>query len=451
MHLPTDPPARWRPWLVIAIAVAAGLVAVGLRLYFVLHAQVLQPVDQQFVRGDAVQYYRYAWNLVHRGTFSSAWSGASVASPDSFRDPGYPAFLAVIQAATGSFDAFYGVTLIAQAILGGLTVVLLVVAARRALPVGWLAFAALLMAIWPHSVAMPAYLLSETLLGFLCAVAVCLYTWATSRRTVFAWVITGLAFSAAAMTNAVLLPFGAVLALIAAWRRDINGRMARALLIASLALPAAWGVRSLTLPPSPSATGRAVTNLVQGSWPSYHLAFQLASHGDANARAQLDEMQAEMDLLQAHPADGARLVLRRLAEAPAAYLGWYVSKPALLWDWNIRIGQGDIYVYPTRDSPFKTSPAFAALEGICFVLNPILMVLALFASLLAVGRRSVPPEVRAMAGLALFITLVYGALQSEPRYAIPFRGLEMLLGAAAIPMGLAWWRSLRIRDGHQGS
>jgi len=451
MH-PFHPMHPRRPtYIALVIALVAGIVATGLRLWFVTHAQVLQPVDLEYVRGDAVQYYRYAWNLIHRHTFSVAWSGAAVAAPDSFRDPGYPVVLGIIMAATGSFDPFYATTLLVQAILGGATVALLVIACRRVLSLPWLAAAALLMAIWPHSIAIPAYLLSETLLAFLCSVALCVYGWATTRPRAGRLVVAGVAFGLAALTNAVLIPFGLVLALFAWWRGGLGTRPAAALLIASLALPMAWGARSLTLPDVPSAKGRAMTNLVQGSWPSYHLAYQLASHGDAGAQAEIDAMQEEIDTLQAKPSAGAALMLGRLGERPWTYLRWYLSKPALLWDWSIRIGQGDVYVYPTRESPLKTSSLLAAMAGACYVLNPILMLLALIASVLALVRRGTPPPLQAIACLSLFVTLVYTILQAEPRYSIPFRGPEMLLAMAAVPVGLKAWRQRQKRDGVQES
>jgi hypothetical protein len=413
------------------IAVLGGLLALLLRWYFVTHAQVLQDVNQEHIRGDAVQYYRYAWNLVHRGVFSSASPASPEALPNSFRDPGYPLLMAGAMAVTRNFSAFYAAMLLTQAVLGALTVSLLVLAARRWLPRAALVTSAILMAVWPHSVSITAYLLSETLVGFLCAVALLALSWSIQRPSPGRYLLTGLAFGSAAMTNAVLIPFGVLLACVLWWRKLGHRRCAIALALASLLLPVAWGARSLTLPPSQSATSRAITNLVQGSWPTYHVAYQLAAaEGDPESMDQLRGMQYEMDLLQKDPLAGLALMRHRMSELPLPYLMWYLGKPRLLWDWDIRIGQGDIYVYATRSSPFAKGGPWALLEAVCFLLNPLLMWMALAGTIGALGQRRVVGVACAL--LALYVTFVYSVLQSEPRYSIPFRGIEILLAAAGV-------------------
>ncbi|MGE7139691.1 hypothetical protein ACQKIE_18850 [Luteibacter sp. NPDC031894] len=435
---------------VMLIAVLGGLLALLLRWYFVTHAQVLQTVDQENIRGDAVQYYRYAWNMVHRSVFSSASPATAVAVPNSFRDPGYPLLMAGVLASTSSFQMFYGVMLLLQAFLGALTVSLLVLAARDWLSTAALAVAAVVMAIWPHSVAITAYLLSETLVGLLCAASLLTLSWAVRRPSAARYIATGLSFGLAAMTNAALIPLGCLLAITLYWRKLSEPRLVLALALASLALPTAWGVRSLTLPPSTSATSRAITNLVQGSWPTYHVAYQLAaSEGDPESMDQLRGMQYEMDLLQKDPMAGLALMRHRMSELPVPYLLWYLGKPKLLWDWDIRIGQGDIYVYATRASPFEKGGPWAPMEAACFMLNPILMVLALVGAIAAMGLRRREGMAIACSALAIFVTLVYSVLQSEPRYSIPFRGIEILLatgGAAWLISTMHRWKASRDVD-----
>jgi hypothetical protein len=419
--------------------------ALALRVYFVTHAQVLQAVDEESVRADASQYYHYAWNLAHRGVFSSAMPSAPAASPDSFRDPGYPLLLALAMQLTRSFGSFYAFMLLAQAVLGAATVSVLTVAARRWLPQGGLAFAAVLMAVWPHSISIPAYLLTETLVGFLCAVALLLTDLASRRATTGGWSIVGVAWSLAAMTNAVLLPLGLVLAIFLRLRSKMDRRAALALALASLVLPIGWGIRSAALPSTSSSTSRAVTNLVQGSWPSYHVAYQLALKGDFKSIQQLQSMQVEMDTLQENPSAGLSMMKARMSQQTTAYVKWYLWKPALLWTWDIRIGQGDIYIYPTRNSPFFATGTLRPLEALCYVANPMIMVLMLVGALLALIQRNTVIAASSAAVLILFVTLVYSALQSEPRYSVPFRGVEILLAVSGTVSLLACIRDLRRR------
>jgi len=428
------------------IAVGSGLLALALRLYFVTHAQVLQAVDRDAFRGDASQYYHYAWNIVHRGVFSSALSDAAVATPDSFRDPGYPLLLALAMKLTSSFDAFYAAVLMAQATLGAITVSLLTVAARHWLPGRALAAAAVTMAVWPHSVSIPAYLLTETLTGFVCAAALLATQSASGSGKRSTWALSGLLWSVAGLTNAVLLPLAPVLAACFWLRHYIDRRTALTLMLTSLVLPFAWGIRSTTLPPGESSTSRAATNFVQGSWPTYHDAFQLAGQGDIDGIHHLQWMQAEIDTVQRDPKVGLGMMLARISERPMAHVAWYLWKPALLWAWDIRVGQGDIYVYPTRNSPFFRTGPLWPLEAVCYIANPAIMVLMLLGVLTSLLRPNDPLVAKSAAILVLFITLVYSILQSEPRYSIPFRGIEILLATGGMASLTGWARNVRKKD-----
>lgn len=418
---------RWLWRLVLVLITALSL---ALRLYYVTHAQVLQPVDdQQHVRADGVEFYAYARNLVQHHTFSMAPEGTHPLVGDSFRDPGYPAFLAGWMLAFGSWDSWYAAVLLSQAVLSALTVLLALIAARRWMPLPWLTGAGVLMAVWPHSVAMNSFILSETLVGFLAIGGL-------------AWVSRGIengrpgtattgsaTLALAGLTNAVLLPFAPLAALCARWRGDINTRTTLSLLAAALLLPTAWAVRNMSLPPGQTSTGRALINLDQGSWPRYHEAYQAASKGDPAARKYLDASNEEIRLLQSNVGGGLHQIAQRLGTTPWQSARWYLAKPALLWDWDIRMGQGDIYVYPTRSSPFITNAPFRAVWAICHAINPWLFIAMMAACLWAMVRyRRVPASLALSVLLVLQITAVHSVLQAEPRYSEPYRALEILLG-----------------------
>jgi len=100
----------------LVVAVLAVIVfALSLRWYYLATAVVSDPV-----RGDAVEYYNYAWNLLNRHVFSMSPPGSEVVTPDSYRDPGYPLLMAVWMAITNDLDRWYAGVLLTQAALGAL-------------------------------------------------------------------------------------------------------------------------------------------------------------------------------------------------------------------------------------------------------------------------------------------------------------------------------------------
>jgi hypothetical protein len=154
-----------------------------------------------------------------------------------------------------------------------------------------------------------------------------------------------------------------------------------------------------------SSASRAKMNLVQNSWPEYREVYMTwARSGDAKITGNFAQINQEIDEINANPILGSLAILRRLASDPWKYVHWHVTKPALLWDWSIRIGEGDIYVYGTRNSPYELISAWRAVSAICYVIIPVILLLA-------------------AAGCIL---------QVEPRYSIPYRGPEMLFGTFSV-------------------
>lgn len=406
------------------------LIALGallLRLYYVHTAIVDHPIH-----GDAVQYYAYAWNLVHHGVFSGALPDATTISPDSFRDPGYPVFLATVLG-TSSPDTFVDRVTGMQCLLSATTVWIYAVLARR-----WIGFpaaigASVLLAIWPHTITLADYVLSETLLGFLVAIALVLADQAWRRGGTGRPLAAGLGFALAGLTNAVMAPFGPILAAVMLWRVRSQRRLWMLVLLAAIVPLAAWSLRAMAVSGTGESAGdRVKMNLVQGSWPEYHAAY-LFSEENANAAAIMKTIDVEYRLLRSDTPAGMGRIVDRLGREPVRYIGWYLSKPLELWGWDIGIGAGDIYVYPTYRSPLLMQPLLAGVVGALYFLSPFILLLAATGAVMAVGSPGRDaPGMRLAAGLALWVTVVYGVLQSDARYSTPFRGLEMMLAVFAV-------------------
>ena len=426
---------RWlhdRQLMAWAIAGLGALLAVYMRWYFIVHTEVYQPLRGHTDFGGAAEYYRYAWNLFHHHLFSSAYADSPQPLADSFRDPGYPLYLAAFMGIEPAYEEWYALVVLSHAVLGGLTVACIVLALRGALPTWLLAAVAVTTALWPHSVALSAYVLSENLTAPLWALAILLLREAASRQSVVVTIIAGLAFAAAGLTNSVITPLVLPLAAVLAWKRLMPARLVWVLVIAAVLPAGAWSVRNAQVTAGLSSTYRAKVNLVQGSWPTYHLATQLEARHDPVGIATSQAINAEIQVLDTDTTAGLRVMAARMARAPGTTIAWYLGKPALLWGWQVGLGAGGFYIYPTNHSPFVSEPLWRGIEALAFIANGLIAALALAGLGFALLDRKTGVALLGFAVTAGWVTLVYGVLQSDPRYSIPFRGAEMALAASAL-------------------
>jgi 4-amino-4-deoxy-L-arabinose transferase-like glycosyltransferase len=419
---------------------AAAITAFALlvRLYYVHSAVVVSPV-----RGDAVQYMIYAINLLDHHVFSMQTEGMPLA--DGFRDPGYPTFLALLMAFAGRGEVFYLTTLNIQCLLSAATVAMYIVLTRRWLGMAAATVVGLGLALWPHSITLAGYLLSETLVGFLFVLALLLLQIACDRRSPRLGAIAGLTIAMATLTNATLLPIIPLFAVIAAWRDRSRRVMWSMVLLGALIPAAAWAIRGAYLPPgsNDAAGDRVAMNFVQGSWPEYHAAWSATVIGREEApKAILRAIGAEYDLLREDRATGLAAMAGRMSQDPSRYLMWYLGKPAELWGWTIGIGNGDIYVFPTYQSPLSQHGPLRVTTDLLFIANPLLMSLALIGLIVvAASAKKTPASLRVGALAVALLTAIFTALQADARYAVPYRGMEWVL---AVTGGI--WLTKSYRD-----
>lgn len=434
-----------------AAAALVVLLALLLRALYAWTAQVDLPI-----RGDVNQYVLYAWNLVHRGTFSSSMPDAALVA-DSYRGPGYPLLLALamklaghsdlpLRALPGGFavlgyadDTWMRYALASQVLLGTATVALSVLLARLWLSRPLALCAGLLVALWPHLIVFSGVLLSETLFGFTLVAALYAACRAASTRRALPAALAGALFALAYLVNPVVGLFAPMLAL--GWA--LRGRRREAMLLLGVfaLAPAAWALRNANVENAGSAVERAAQNFVQGSIPQYLVAYN--SRAENAVSAQIVELATEETrLLLADPAAGLAGIAQRMREDPGFYAAWYLwQKPYLLWDWSIRIGWGDIYFLETRHSPFERIAVLALSKQALQWSNPWLFVLAAAAAIWY-GARSlrrslqVPPAPALLALFFLYVTFLHDILQAEPRYSIPYRPVQIVLALAALA-GLA--------------
>jgi hypothetical protein len=407
------PGRRW--WLAL---LALGLFAWALREYFLAVSQAQAPL-----RGDAIDYLQYARNLLDHGVFSRSREGQPLQA-DAYRGPLFPLLVAAALRFGGGH--WYEGVMQLQALLGALSCMLLAqwtrpwLGARAALGAG------ALLALWPHHIAATGMLLLEVPFGLALLLALLASARALRDGAAAAAVLAGIAWGAAALCNPVALLFVPLLALGLAARRQF--RLAGALLLGFALLAGPWELRSLGLDPAQRGGVRAKVNLVQGSWPSYHIAY-VSRNAHPEPRAILREIDAEERLIRQDTAAGLRAMWRRMREHPGLFLHWYLlEKPLLLWDWDIRIGAGDVYVHPVSNSPLERHPLLSAFKRRLAAINTGLSVAALAYALRLLARaRARTPEALLAAGVFLYLTAVHVVLQAEPRYATAYRAIEIAL------------------------
>jgi 4-amino-4-deoxy-L-arabinose transferase-like glycosyltransferase len=425
------------------LLIALGLCLVGwaLREMYLLGAVVAQPIS-----GDSLEYWRYAWNLVHHGVFSLQAPSPQPPVPDAWRGPGLPVLLAWCL-----HQGEDGALLRAQQwlVLMGTALVPLTIALGRAWLSRPLALAAgAIVAVWPHLVVFSTVTMSETPFAMTLLATSLALAQAGRRASIGLASMAGVFAGLAVLVNPVFELFPFVLAVLLLLRG--KGRIALAYLLAFALVAGAWSLRNTRMPPGHDAAERVRTNLVQGSWPLFHAAWNNRDTEPMAAR-YMQAIDAEITRMRAAPRAALHDMGARFASEPGAYACWYLlEKPYLLWDWSIRIGPGDIYMFRTERSPFERVPVLHGLKVLARVVNPFLFALALLAACVALfrglrlrGRVEDGDAVLLQMGLLFFyLTAVHVVLQAEPRYSIPYRPFEMLLAVTA-----TGWLAARLKPG----
>jgi 4-amino-4-deoxy-L-arabinose transferase-like glycosyltransferase len=396
------------------------LLAFGLREWFVLTMTVPEPNQ-----GDVSDYLRYALHLAWDGTFSKS---ADVPAPDAFRSPGYPWLLwSVLPPGDWGDGRWFERVYQVQALLGAATVGCLIALAHAWMPRGYALAAGLLMALQAHNIAATGALLSEVLFGALLVAGLLAFVSALEARSWRLGALAGAALGLGYLTNPVL----GLLPLLLA---PLGWRQARGAVLAALAvfalLAGAWSARNVLVHADGAA--RAEINFVQGAWPEYH---DIAKR-PWQYPAKRVRMEREIAVISSDRAAGVRMVFERFAAEPARYAGWYLRKPWLLFDWEVRIGHGMAYVVTMRDTVLDRG-LLLGTTTVQWVLNPLLFWLAFAGIALGLWRGG---PARVVAVTVIYLTAVHVVLQAEPRYAIPYRALEIALAFGAIAWLDEWVR-----------
>lgn len=394
------------------------------------------------LRADAGFYYLYALHLKYHHVFSGApFDSTRIPKPDAVRSPGYPLFLTAFVTVPPTELMVWKIQF-TQALLGSLTVLVMLAVFRRLMPAGWAFAAALLLAISPHLIMISVYLLSETLFIFLLALSLWLLVTGHRSGSRTLMLLAGAAIALAALTRPTLQYFIVPLCVLLAFagNRRFDLRLALPMLAGFVLAFTPWTVRNLHAIGSMSDPTLAIKALHHGMYPDFRYRDDPATTGFPY---NYDPHSAE---IAASKASVLREIRRRFREEPGRHLAWYLlGKPATLLSWDIIQGMGDAFIYPMTDSPYLSQPVFIQTRALMKRLHWPLVILSLAAALLvwlpAAGAQLSAQALftaRLLSLLMLYFIALHMVAAPFPRYGIPLRpsiyGLALLLCA----QGLSW-------------
>ena len=177
---------------------ALGILIV-LVLGFVMRYYAIHNYDY-ILTYDAYNYHNMAKQFLSDGILGYKPDVPS-GEPNAYVTPGYPLFLSAIYAISPDENAGVYYVKIVQAVLGTLTALLAYLTARKlgGQLAGWIVL--ILMIVYPTYIAMPLFLLTETLYTFLFLLYVYLQVLAFEKNKTSLYFWTGIVFGLAVMVR----------------------------------------------------------------------------------------------------------------------------------------------------------------------------------------------------------------------------------------------------------
>ena len=394
----------------------------------ILHGSYSIPLGQRDITG--LDWPRSVWNLKQE---------------DTYRTPGYPAFLAVFGGGAGGVSRW--AVLIFQALLIGGGVFFCALWVRRLLGARAALFGAAAYALDPWSKRYASLVLAEALTGFLFMAAVYLLVRAWQERALRWWAACGAVSGALTLVRPIfglLLPLVALAALLREGRTRVGLRGAAVSAACFCLFVVPWLGRTTAIIGRPAlqnfgvgwgllaaAHGEGLNHPWSGivASPAFVRDFE-SVHRYAPTEAELRrsgdtyaKYLTKADKHQQHLA--VELFKHRLRHDPGRVLFDYAYRAYFLWmvheDW-VQPGHG--------------------ITDLLRTLDWIVLALAIAGSVLAIRRAGTPLT------LLVILLVVYTALSAlghvEARYTIPLRGISLPL--AVLPL-LALWDRRRARSG----
>lgn len=386
------------------------------------------------VMGDAYSFYSYAYNMVKHNVFSKepTFNSDKTPEPDSFYPPGFPFLLSSALRIGGLSKGFYPIATLYNAFLGASIAPMIFYLCMQFMPIRFSVGASIMTIFSPHLISIGGYLLTETLFTFLITSSlVCIIIGLKNRSLVYCS-ISGFLMGLAYLTNPIILFFPFILACCIYFKEiksTVQNRIRVFLVPTTYLLFFIIVIGCLetrnylsVTHNAPSATNRAIINLMNGLYPDYHDAFIKGIYKNPDYSMNKDIIKADGSLKKA-----LYIIIRKIIENPVKYISWYlIQKPLLFWSWNIHMGNGDVYVYPIKQSLFTISPFFNGIKCLFKYFNPLFIFvnsigMVLFITQIFIKSKTLDIHLLLIVILIVYSTLMYTIFYPDPRYSIPFR------------------------------
>lgn len=400
---------------------------------------------QNALQNDSTAYLDLAANLLRHGAFVA--TTGSTLTPEVYRTPGYPVFLALFQMIFGSQPVVPVV--ITQIILDCASVVLVTLVARRLFDSERIGvISGLLVAVNPNQIISSGTLLTETLFCFLMIVTLWLAIWSLKQGDWKLAVAAGLVMAAAAYARHVGIVFAVCIGafmIIKAPRSFYKTAIPFLVAYGLCILP--WMIRNEPIEGRLTYSPQGIANMqyyVLPSVESHRLGINLKK-----ARANIQTLQDSLPVPNPNDKEGPlnAVLIYYVSHHPIEFLVYNSADAAygllrpgysyILWFMGIGRGKDDpitVMRYGSIGdivSSIATLTVFPVLAIIYTTIYHFAALLLTFYGLYLVIRQKQWPLVFLLFALPYAVIFLTG-YQSQSRYRIPGDMLTEMLAAAAV-------------------
>ena len=411
-------------FFIISLLACIFITSALIRLYYIESTIIIQPI-----LADAREYIIYGYNLAFHDTFSKDFPSNNP-SPDSFRSPGYPLFVA-LSFICGGEKGYYDLLLYSQAVIGGSLSVLTYMVGILFLPFSWAIVASVLVTFSPHLISMTSYCLTETLFSFTLLTSILFFIYSIKYNHSVLYIISGALCGCSYMVNEtfLFLPYIFVFTFILIQKKYLHKKTrinCIVFIIIFSLFPCMWMVRNSTRLSSdaPQGKSRAIATMSHGSYPDFIYKTEKYKYLSYIEDPEQPGFGSSLKSF-------TRILWKRIKQRPYDYFVWYsFKKPYYLWSWNILQGQGDVYVYAVKQSLYSISKFAETTKKIMHNIHPFIIFLSFSGiPLIFFQLRNKKAEKFIIVNqialiiyiIFIYYTLLYIVFAPWPRYSVPLR------------------------------